>query len=181
MIFKETNISGCYEITLSPIGDDRGWFARTFCKEEFSKINLNTEWVQFNHSFSQQKGTVRGLHFQNKPFQEVKLIRCISGEVVDIVVDIRKDSPTFLQHIKMELSENNNKMIYIPTGCAHGFQTIKENTALLYHHSVAYKKTAEDGLNITDPILNLKLPLPINNISERDKSHPYLKNNFEGI
>ena len=131
MNFTETPLKGSYIITINPIGDSRGWFARTYCKNEFLNIGHNKEWVQINHSFTSLKGTIRGLHFQQKPFTEIKLLRCIPGSVFDVIVDLRKDSPTFLKWFGIELSAENKKMLYIPEGFAHGFQTLENNTELI--------------------------------------------------
>ena len=113
MDFKETILKGSFVIDLKPYEDERGWFARTFCKDEFAKIGHTKEWVQMNHSFTKQQGTIRGMHYQLPPFSETKLVRCIAGAVFDVIVDIRKNSPTFLQWVGIELSATNKKMIYI--------------------------------------------------------------------
>ena len=181
MIFTETALQGSYIISLEPFSDERGWFARTYCKNEFASIGHEKEWVQLNHSFTTHKGTIRGIHFQYPPFSEIKMVRCIAGAVLDVIVDIRKDSPTFLQHVCVELSAANKQMIYIPEGFAHGFQTLEENSELIYHHSEYYKAGVEGGLRYSDVGLNIQWPLPIQNISERDMNHPLLENNFKGI
>jgi dTDP-4-dehydrorhamnose 3,5-epimerase len=181
MTFIETSLPGSYLIELKPIGDDRGWFARTFCKNEFKKIGHDKEWVQINHSFSSIAGTVRGMHFQKYPHQEIKMVRCISGAIFDVIVDIRKDSPHFLKWFGAELSATNKKMMYIPEGFAHGFQTLTENCELIYHHTAFYEPTAEGGLNINDPMININWPKEISLISNRDQSHELLTDNFKGI
>jgi dTDP-4-dehydrorhamnose 3,5-epimerase len=181
MIFTETALKGSFIISLEPYSDDRGWFARTYCKKEFAVIGHDKEWVQLNHSFTADKGTVRGMHFQHPPFSEIKMVRCIAGAVLDVIVDIRKDSPTFLQHISVNLSAANKQMIYIPMGFAHGFQTLEHNTELIYHHTEFYQPGVEGGLLYNDPLLNIQWPLPIQNISERDIKHSLLDNNFKGI
>lgn len=181
MMFEETILKGSFVIGLNILEDDRGWFARTFCKEEFEKIGHKIEWLQLNHSFTKQKGTIRGMHFQEPPFGEIKLVRCIAGIVYDVMIDLRKDSPTFLQSFGAELSADNKKMIYIPEGFAHGFQTLSDNCELMYHHSEFYKPNIESGLKYDDPKLNIEWPLLVTNISERDKQHDFLKDNFIGI
>lgn len=181
MIFTETVLKGSFIISLEPYSDERGWFARTYCKKEFAAIGHDKEWVQMNHSFTVDKGTVRGMHFQHPPFSEIKMVRCIAGAVLDVIVDIRKDSPTFLQHINVSLSADNKKMIYIPHGFAHGFQTLEDNTELIYHHSEYYQPGVEGGLRYNDKALNIQWPLSIQNISERDTNHSLLDNNFNGI
>lgn len=181
MTFIPITLDGCFIVEASPFKDERGWFIRTYCEEVFTKNNLNTKWLQMNHSCTTQKGTIRGLHFQYPPFQEIKLVRCISGGVLDIVVDLRKDSPTFLKYFGVELTEQNKKSIYIPKGFAHGFQTLTNNTQLVYMHSNAYIKESEGGLFYSDPLINIQWPLPLTEISERDKNHPLLTNQFKGI
>ncbi len=182
MTFTETALKGNYIISLKPFSDERGWFARTYCKNEFAAIGHDKEWVQINHSFTAAKGTVRGLHFQHPPFSEIKMVRCIAGAVLDVIVDIRKDSPTFLQHVSMELSATNKQMIYIPAGFAHGFQTLADDTELIYHHSEYYQPGVEGGLRYNDDALNIQWPLPVINVSERDNAHPPIAGvNFKGI
>jgi dTDP-4-dehydrorhamnose 3,5-epimerase len=181
MIFTETILKGNYVITVEPKGDNRGWFARTFCKKEFSAIGHNKEWVQLNHSFTSEIGTVRGMHFQKPPHQEIKMVRCISGSVFDVVVDIRKNSPTFLKWFGVEISASNKKMMYIPEGFAHGFQTLTENCELIYHHTEFFSPEAEAGLNVSDPLVNIEWPKAIAMLSERDKSHDFLTEKFTGI
>lgn len=181
MIFTGTALKGSYIVSLTPFSDDRGWFARTYCKKEFAAIGHDKEWVQMNHSFTKEKGTVRGMHFQHPPLAEIKMIRCIAGAVLDVIVDIRKGSPTFLQHVSFELSAANKQMVYIPEGFAHGFQTLEENTELIYHHSEYYQPGVEGGLRYGDPKLNIQWPLPVINVSQRDNDHPLLDENFKGI
>ncbi|MFT3679339.1 MAG: dTDP-4-dehydrorhamnose 3,5-epimerase [Ferruginibacter sp.] len=181
MTFTETTLKGSFIVSLKPFSDERGWFARTYCKNEFAAIGHDKEWLQMNHSFTNEKGTVRGMHFQYPPFSEIKMVRCIAGAVMDVVVDIRKDSPTFLQHVSVELSAVNKQMIYIPEGFAHGFQTLQENTELIYHHSAFYQPGVEGGLRYNDPVLNIQWSLPVVNVSERDNNHPLLDANFKGI
>jgi dTDP-4-dehydrorhamnose 3,5-epimerase len=181
MIFKEVGLDSAYLIELNTLGDSRGWFARTYCKNEFMKIHHQNEWVQFNHSFTQKKGSIRGMHFQIKPYKEIKLIRCISGAVFDVIVDLRKESTTFLQWKGVVLSAENKLSIYIPEGFAHGFQTLSDNTELIYQHSEFYKPDYEAGILYNDPLINISWPETITNISERDKNHPLLDNHFKGI
>jgi dTDP-4-dehydrorhamnose 3,5-epimerase len=181
MIFSETILKGSFLIDLHIFEDERGWFGRTFCKNEFEKIGHVKEWVQLNHSFTKQKGTIRGMHFQLTPFSEIKMVRCIAGAVYDVMVDLRKDSSTFLKSFGAELSANNKKMIYIPEGFAHGFQTLSDDSELIYHHTEFYKPSVESGLKYDDPKLNIDWPLAVTNISDRDKQHDFLKDNFIGI
>lgn len=181
MIFTETTLHGSFIIDIMPNEDERGWFARTFCKDEFKKIGFNADWVQLNHSFTKQKGTIRGMHFQNPPFSEIKLVRCIVGTVYDVIIDLRKNSPTFLRWYGAELSAQNKKMIYVPQGFAHGFQTLEDNSELIYHHSSAYVPSVEGGIKYDDPKIEIIWPLGLTNISIRDKEHILLTDNFTGI
>lgn len=181
MIFEETPLLGAYLIQLTPFIDDRGWFARSYCKEEFAKIGHHKEWVQLNHSVSNKMGTLRGMHFQIPPFSEIKMVRCIVGTVWDVIVDIRENSNTFLKWYGVELSAENRKMIYIPEGFAHGFQSLTDNAQLIYHHSEFYTPNVESGLRFDDLLIGIKWQLPITEISERDKNHPYITKQFSGI
>ncbi len=181
MIFTPTILPGSYTIDLSPVSDSRGWFARTYCKNEFAQIGHTKEWVQINHSFTAAPGSIRGMHYQLPPFTEIKMLRCIAGAVYDVIVDIRKDSPTFLRWFGTELSSANKKMLYIPAGFAHGFQTLSADSELIYHHSELYTPGAEAGLRYNDPALGIQWPLPTRELSERDKQHPLLNANFTGI
>lgn len=181
MIFTETALKGSYVIDLDLYIDERGWFARTYCKNEFAKIGHTKEWVQSNHSFTIQSGTIRGMHYQLPPFSEIKQVRCIAGAVYDVIVDIRKGSETFLQWVGIELSAANNKMIYIPEGFAHGFQALSDNCELIYNHSQFYEPGVEGGIKYNDTIINITWPLPVTNISARDNGHPVLDANFKGI
>lgn len=181
MIFTPLKLKEAYSIDLQSFTDVRGWFSRTYCKNEFAAIGHTAEWVQMNHSFTISKASIRGLHYQLPPHEEIKLIRCIAGSVLDVIVDLRKDSPTFLQWEMIELSAVNRKMIYIPAGFAHGFQTLTDNCELLYHHSAFYTPEAERAIRFDDPRLGIPWPLPAAAVSERDLSHPLLTDNFKGI
>lgn len=181
MKFTPTTLEGAYIIDLEPFLDKRGVFVRTFCKEELKAIGFHSEIKQINQSITKKEGAFRGFHFQKQAFSEIKMVRCLKGSVLDIIIDIRKESPTFLQHFALNLSSENFKMIYIPKGFAHGFQTLSDDCELLYMHSEFYTPQSESGLNIHDPKLNIKLPLSITEISERDTNHPFITNNFKGI
>lgn len=181
MIFTETSLKGGHVIDLETFTDERGWFARTFCKDEFRKIGHNKEWLQLNHSFTKNQGTLRGMHYQLPPFSEIKLVRCIAGKIYDVIVDIRKDSSTFLQWFGVELSGENKKMIYIPEGFAHGFETLTDDCELIYHHTAMYTPGSEGGLKYDDKILGIQWPIPVKAMSERDKAHSYLEKDFKGI
>jgi dTDP-4-dehydrorhamnose 3,5-epimerase len=181
MQFIKTPILDLFVIQLDVFEDERGFFARSFCKNEFKKIGFEKEFVQINHSFNRNKGTIRGMHFQRPPHTETKLIRCIEGSVYDVVVDLRKSSPTYLNHFGVELSAKNLKSILIPDGLAHGFQTLEDNSALIYHHSNFYSPNSEDGVRYNDSSLNISWKLPPINISNKDLSYPLINQNFESI
>ena len=181
MKFNPLKLAGSYEVELIPFTDNRGWFARTYCKNEFAAIGHTKEWVQLNHSFTQAKGSIRGMHYQLPPFKEIKMVRCIAGAVYDVIIDIRQGSPTFLQWHGTELSAANKRMLYIPAGFAHGFQTLTDDCELIYHHSEFYAPGHEAGIGYNDPSLHINWPLPLTNISERDMQYPLLNNNFKGI
>ena len=171
MNFIETKLAGAYCIEPATVHDSRGGFARIFCKNDFKKIGLDKEFVQFNHSFNTKKGTLRGMHYQKHPYGEIKLIRCIRGAVFDVIVDIRRTSPTFLHWFGMELSSRNMKMMYVPEGFAHGFLTLEDNSELLYHHTNFYESTAERGIHCTDKMVGINWPGAIDCISEKDNGY----------
>lgn len=181
MTFTPTPLDGSYIITLDPVEDERGWFARYFCKNEFDKIGHKDEWLQMNHSFSANKGTLRGMHFQVTPYREIKLVRCIRGSVYDVIIDLRKGSPTFLKWFSLQLSASNKTMIYIPAGFAHGFQCLEDECELLYHHTAFYQPGSESGLRYDDPAIGIEWPLPVTVLSARDTSHSLVTNDFKGI
>jgi dTDP-4-dehydrorhamnose 3,5-epimerase len=174
MIFNETPLKGVYIIEIEPHFDNRGYFERLICRKELLAIGLSKEIVQVNHSFSKKRGTLRGLHFQVPPFCETRIIKCIRGSVFDVAVDLRKEAPTFLKWFGLELTEENNRMLFIPEGFAHGFQTLKSNTELLYFHTGYYNPSAEAAVNYSDPVIKIKFPLKVTEISVRDQSHSYL-------
>jgi dTDP-4-dehydrorhamnose 3,5-epimerase len=181
MKYIETPLKGAYIIELEPFRDSRGLFARTFCKKEFQKIGHNKEFVQFNHSLTLQKGTIRGMHYQVPPNSEIKLIRCVRGNVYDVIIDIRSGSTTFLNYFAVELNEDNMKMIYVPEGFAHGFQTLENNTQLIYHHTQFYSPQHERGIRYNDPVIAVEWPLEPMNVTEKDKNYPLIDNHFKGI
>ena len=180
--FVSVLIDGLYIVERNSIKDERGSFCRFFCAEEFSRIGFNKSIVQINHSLTNKKGTVRGFHFQKTPYTETKIVSCLKGSVFDVAVDIRMDSPTFLQWHAEELSENNNKSMYIPDGFAHGFQTLEDNCELLYLHSEFYTPSAEDSINVLDSKISMEWPLNITQISKRDSAQPMIDINiFKGV
>jgi len=179
--FAETKLKGLYIVEPEPFQDGRGKFYRVFCKNEFKKINHNKEIVQINKSLTTVKGALRGMHFQYPPKAEIKLVKCIAGSVFDVAIDLRKDSPTFLQWHSEILSLDNMKMMYIPEGFAHGFQTLDDNTQLIYFHTEFYSLEHEGSINYKDPKINIKWPLEITELSEKDKNIKYISNDFKGI
>lgn len=181
MQFITTPIAGLFEIELSVIRDERGWFTRTYSKEEFTRIGHTKEWVQANHSFTKAAGAIRGLHYQHPPHAEAKLVRCINGRVLDVAVDLRRNSPTFLCWHALELSAENRKSFYIPEGCAHGFQTLTEDCALVYFHTANYTPAAEAGIRYDDTALGIHWPMPPTDVSARDLNHPPIPPTFEGL
>ena len=181
MIFNETPLKGCFVITSEPFTDERGWFARTYCKNEFNTIGHQGEWLQLNHSFTRQAGTIRGMHYQLPPFSEIKLVRCIAGAIYDVVIDLRKGSSTFLHWLGVEISAANKKMIYIPEGFAHGFQALEDNSELIYHHTQFYTPGVEGGIRYNEPKIKIEWPTAVAGISERDGHHPFLEENYKGI
>lgn len=181
MKFIQTILPGAYIIEPTPFTDERGFFARTYCKNEFAQTGFTGEWVQLNHSITNKKGTIRGMHFQNPPFSEVKMVKCIAGTVFDVILDLRKNSPTFLKWFGAELSADNKKMIFIPEGFAHGFQALTDDCGLIYHHSNFYTPGAEGGIKYDEPLVNIEWPLSLTSISGRDNNHPYLTTDFKGI
>ena len=168
MKFRELPLSGAWEITLERREDTRGFFARSYCDDEFSALGLNTTWVQMNLSFSQFRGTLRGMHFQREPVGEIKMVRCLRGAVLDVIVDLRAQSDTFGQHCAVTLDSELRNAIYIPKGFAHGFQTLGDACELQYSHSTSYKPGFEGGINALDPDLGIDWPLPPGAMSDRD-------------
>ena len=180
MIFEEEAIKGVFLISPKIIEDNRGVFFRSFCKSEFEKITP-TEFVQINHSINFKKGTLRGLHYQLPPFSEEKIIRCIQGSVFDVFVDLRQNSPTFLNCGYVILTAENKKSLFLPKGIAHGFLTLEDDSQLLYKHSEFYTPDFEAGIRYDDPKLNIQWPTKPFEISERDEQHPFLTADFNGI
>jgi dTDP-4-dehydrorhamnose 3,5-epimerase len=181
MNFTLTSLPGAYIAEPTLHADERGYFFRYFCKEEFLEIGHRGEWVQLNHSYTANAGTIRGMHYQLPPYKEIKLVRCISGKIFDVIVDIREGSPTFLNWFGTELSAENRKMLYIPEGFAHGFQALTANAELIYHHSAYYAKGSEGGIRFDDPSIDINWPLAIGIVSERDRQHSLLTAEFTGI
>lgn len=179
--FCSTPLAELVVVTRKPLVDTRGFFSRLFCAEIFREIGLNKPILQINHSFTHCCGAVRGLHFQYPPHAEAKLVSCIRGRVFDVAVDLRAGSPTLLHWHGEEISAVNGKAMFIPEGFAHGFQSLEESCELLYFHTNNYAPGSEGALNVNDPALNIRWPLEISEISDRDRSHPFIDKQFTGI
>jgi dTDP-4-dehydrorhamnose 3,5-epimerase len=172
MIFTETPIAGAYLIDLEKRGDDRGFFARVFCRNEFGEQNLDTEFVQINNSRSAERGTLRGLHYQLAPAEEVKIVRCVSGVLWDVILDIRPRSPTFGRWFGAELSATNRRMMYAPRGMAHGFVTLADDTEAFYLVSAFYAPERERGIRWNDPRFAIEWPVTPAVMSDKDRDRP---------
>ncbi|NOR64596.1 MAG: dTDP-4-dehydrorhamnose 3,5-epimerase [Candidatus Scalindua sp.] len=171
MNFIKTEIEGLYVVELNKLGDERGFFARAWCEKEFAGKNLTSRMVQANTSYSKNKGTLRGLHYQVSPHEEAKLMRCIKGAIFDVAVDLRPDSGTYKKWFGIELTESNRRMLFIPEGFAHGYQTLVEDTEVFYMSSAFYASEAERGLRWNDPAIAIKWPITENlNITDKDRS-----------
>lgn len=179
--FIDTKLAGLKVVERTVIQDDRGFFSRFFCAEIFLDAGLNEPVSQINHTLTKTKGTVRGMHYQNPPHAEIKIVSCLRGEIFDVAVDLRKNSPTFLQWHAEILNAENKRSLLIPKGFAHGFQTLTDDCELIYLHSHHYVKEAEGALNSRDPDLNITWPLRITELSAKDQIHPMIENNFEGL
>jgi dTDP-4-dehydrorhamnose 3,5-epimerase len=168
MIFTETQLKGAFVIDIERREDSRGFFARTFCQHEFEAHGLKPVIAQANIAFNHKKGTLRGMHFQFPPASETKLVRATRGAILDIIVDLRPESPTYLQHVAVELSEDNNRALYVPERFAHGYQVLRDKTETSYQVGEFYTPRSEGGLLYNDPRLGLQWPLPAAVISEKD-------------
>ncbi|MBV6433904.1 MAG: dTDP-4-dehydrorhamnose 3,5-epimerase [Bryobacteraceae bacterium] len=176
MIFTETKLKGAFLIDIDPRNDNRGFFARAFCQKEFENHGLKPTIAQANVAFNHHRGTIRGMHFQFPPAAETKTVRCTRGAIVDIIVDLRPESPTYLQHIEVELTEDNHRAIYVPERFAHGYQVLRDNTETSYQVGEFYTPGSEGGLLYNDPRLALSWPLPLTVISEKDQAWQPLDN-----
>jgi dTDP-4-dehydrorhamnose 3,5-epimerase len=170
MIFTETKLRGAYVIDLERKEDGRGFFARAFCQREFQTHGLKPIIAQANVAFNLKKGTLRGMHFQFPPAAETKIVRCTRGAILDIIVDLRPESQTYLDHVAVELTEENGRALYVPERFAHGYQVLRDNTETSYQVGEFYTPGSEGGLMYNDPRLRLKWPLPIQVVSEKDQS-----------
>ncbi len=168
MIFTETKLDGAFLIDIEERTDERGFFARSWCQKEFEQHGLVPRVVQANISFNHKKGTVRGMHYQASPYEETKLVRCTRGAIYDVIVDLRKGSPTYCQWISAELTADNRRMLFVPEGYAHGFQTLTDATEVCYQVSQFYTPGAERGARFNDPAFSIRWPLDVTVISEKD-------------
>ena len=172
MIFAETKLKGAHILDLQKFGDDRGYFARVFCRKEFEEHGLNPFVAQANTSFSKTRGTLRGMHFQRAPHREAKLVKCVQGALYDVIIDLRPESPTFKQWVGVELTPETGRMLYVPEGFAHGFQTLAEDTVVMYLVSEFYAPHAEGGVRHDDPAFGIEWPEPVTVMSDKDQNWP---------
>lgn len=175
MQFEPTPLKGAWVITLDTIGDERGYFARAFCRREFEAHGIEANLVQGNTSFNKEAGTIRGLHYQSDPAAEAKLVRCIRGALYDVIVDLRPDSPTYMQHFGLELTADNLKMLFVPGNFAHGYLALVPDTEAFYMATEFYTPEYEHGLRYDDPALGIEWPIPIQAVSEKDKIWPLIE------
>jgi dTDP-4-dehydrorhamnose 3,5-epimerase len=176
-----TELSGVRILEAEIHQDNRGAFSRIFCDEAMHSVLNGKAIKQINWSKTLTVGSIRGLHYQNKPYAEIKIVRCLTGKVFDVALDLRNGSPTFLRWFGIELSAKNNRALIIPEGCAHGFQVLEPNSELLYVHTASYSLPNEAAVRFDDPAVNIAWPLIPTEISQRDRSHPYLTKEFQGL
>ena len=177
----ETALAGLRVLQRKPLGDSRGYLERMYCSEELAALTSGRAIVQINHTLTAQRGTVLGMHYQHPPHAETKFISCLRGEVFDVAVDLRHDSPTFLRWHAEVLTAENHRTLLVPEGFAHGFQTLTDNCELIYLHTAAFAPDSEGALNANDPRLAIAWPQPISDWSARDAAHPILDDEFLGI
>ena len=176
MKFTKTKLTSAYIIEVEEISDSRGFFARSWCQREFEEFGIKSNFVQANISFNCQKGTLRGLHYQNAPHAEAKLMRCTKGAIYDVAVDLRPDSPTFCEWVGAELTAENHRMLLVPEGFAHGFQTLEDDTEVSYQVTEFYTPKAEGGARYDDPAFGISWPLEVTVLSDKDANWPYVNN-----
>jgi dTDP-4-dehydrorhamnose 3,5-epimerase len=172
MIFTACKLKDTYLIDLVRKDDERGFFARSYCRDEFATHGLHLDYVQSNLSFNAHRGTLRGMHYQAKPDEEVKLVRCIRGAIYDVIIDLRKDSPTYKQWLGVELDADARRMLYAPAGVAHGYLTLADDTEVQYQVSAFYSPESERAVRWNDPAFNIKWPIQPEVISSKDRQHP---------
>lgn len=170
MKFEETKLQGAYIVDLQQLQDERGFFARAYCANEFQSLDMVPEVVQANLSTNQVKGTLRGMHYQLDPYQETKFVRCIRGALYDVIIDLRPESPTYLEWVGVELTADNYRALFVPRDFAHGFVTLEDNTEAFYMVSQFYTPGAESGIRWNDPMFNIEWPIEPAVISEKDAS-----------
>ena len=175
MIIEKTEIEGVYLVEPKVFGDNRGWFCETYSKKAFEELGIKADFVQDNRSFSAKKGTLRGLHCQTDPKSQAKLVSCTKGEIIDVAVDIREGSPTYMKHVAVKLTEENKKMLFIPKGCLHGFVTISENVELSYKVDEFYSPENDRSIRWNDPEIGVEWGIDEPVLSEKDKNAPLLK------
>ena len=173
--FKNTPIRDLYIVNINPFSDIRGEFSRLFCEKEFKEIGLSKKIVNANYSKTLNKGSVRGMHYQESPYGETKIIKCINGIIYDVAIDMRKNSQNYLQYFGIELSQDNNTMLYVPDGFAHGFQDLTDNAEIVYFNTHFYSPEHEKGVNIIDPSVGIKWPISISHQSDKDKDINFLR------
>jgi dTDP-4-dehydrorhamnose 3,5-epimerase len=181
MRFTETKIPGSFLIDVQKLGDDRGFFARAWCQQEFEEHGLVSRVVQANLGFSPRRGTLRGLHYQLPPFEEVKVVRCTRGAVFDVIVDLRPGSPAYQQWVGTELTADNHRTFYVPAGCAHGYLTLSEDAEIFYQTSHAFVPDAARGVRYDDPVLGIEWPAAIEVVSDKDRAWPLLDRPEAGV
>lgn len=172
MIFKELDLKGVFIIEPEKKEDHRGFFARTFCSEEFRKHGLRDQFAQCNVSYSKKTGTLRGMHYQTAPYREAKLIRCTYGAIYDVMIDLRAESPTYKKWTGIKVTATHRQMLYVPEGFAHGFETLADHTEIFYQVSTPYSPQAERGIRWNDPAFGIQWPILVSVISKKDEQHP---------
>jgi dTDP-4-dehydrorhamnose 3,5-epimerase len=172
LIFSETRLKGAWIVDLERLEDERGFFARSWCQREFAERGLNPSLVQCNISFNRKKGILRGMHYQVTPYEEAKLVRCTMGALYDVIIDLRPGSSTFRQWVAAELSASNRRMLFVPEGFAHGFQTLEDNTEVFYQMSAVYSAGHAEGVRWDDPAFGIQWPPGDRIISARDRAYP---------
>jgi dTDP-4-dehydrorhamnose 3,5-epimerase len=180
MLFTETSLPGAFLIDLERWEDERGFFARTFCAREFAERGLKAAVAQCSTSFSRTRGTIRGMHLQLPPVAETKLVRCTSGAIYDVIIDLRPDSPTYKQHFGLELSAENGRALYVPEMFAHGLQTLTDGAAVVYQSGEFYAPGSERGIRYDDPAFGIRWPLPVSVISPKDAAWPLFEQSPAG-
>ena len=182
MIFYETKLRGAFIIDINKMDDERGFFGRAWCKKEFEKHGLKSDIVQANVSYNKQAGTLRGMHYQTAPFTETKAVRCTTGSIYDVIIDLRPESSTYKQWIGVTLSDKNFRMLFVPDGFAHGFITLEDHTSIHYMVTEYYTPGAEAGVRYDDPAFKIKWPMVPTLVSDKDQLHPsFTQNGFSKV